>query len=240
MSPRGEVASTGSGPVALVVAKVPVTGKVKTRLAASVGAEHAARLAHAALLDTLDACEAAFGAGRCYLALAGDPDELEPETAAALRRRLGAWTVLRQRGAGLGRRLEHAHQDVHDLAAAPVVQVGMDTPHLDPAVLVQAGDHAARGRPALGLAHDGGWWVLASTGPRDVAGLGKVAMSTPDTGQATLRRLRQVNPGTALVPSARDVDDADDAEAVAALSPGTRFAASWRALDRHLARQGWA
>jgi glycosyltransferase A (GT-A) superfamily protein (DUF2064 family) len=231
-------AGGGRRPVALVVAKVPVAGKVKTRLAATVGPEPAARLAHAALLDTLDACESAFGAGRCHLALAGELDELEPEVGARLRQRLAGWSVLQQRGVGFGARLEHAHDDVHRLAAAPVVQIGMDTPHLDPAVLLEAGAHAIRGRPALGLAHDGGWWVLASAVAGDVAGLGQVAMSTPRTGSETLNRLRRINPATEVVASMRDIDDAADAELAAADAPHTRFASAWRDLDRRLAREG--
>ena len=43
----------------LVVAKAPVPGQAKTRLAASVGEQAAADIAAAALLDTLDAVAAA-------------------------------------------------------------------------------------------------------------------------------------------------------------------------------------
>jgi glycosyltransferase A (GT-A) superfamily protein (DUF2064 family) len=133
-------------PVALVMAKVPVAGQVKTRLAATVGHEQAARLALAALLDTLEVCEQAFGAGCLYLALTGDLDELDRAPRRQLTGRLESWRLLAQRGRGLGERLEHAHADVHRAAAAPVVQVGMDTPHLDPAVLA-AGRRDRRARP---------------------------------------------------------------------------------------------
>ena len=43
-------------PIVLVVAKAPVAGRVKTRLAAVVGPEDAAALGRAMLLDTLDGC----------------------------------------------------------------------------------------------------------------------------------------------------------------------------------------
>jgi glycosyltransferase A (GT-A) superfamily protein (DUF2064 family) len=45
---------------ALVVAKAPEPGKVKTRLGAHVGMETAAGLAAAALLDTLAECRASL------------------------------------------------------------------------------------------------------------------------------------------------------------------------------------
>lgn len=216
-------------PVVLVMAKAPVPGTVKSRLAASVGDEHAAWLAHAALLDTLDVCEAVFGADRCFLALAGDLAELEPDVAERLGARLRGWTVLPQRGAGFGDRLEHAHRDVHDQAGAHVVQIGMDTPHVGAPVLAGVGE-LATSRPVLGLARDGGWWVLASATATDVSGLRHVAMSTPQTGQATLDLLRAAHPDVALAPEMRDVDDAADADHVAVLAPHTRFARTWRAL----------
>jgi glycosyltransferase A (GT-A) superfamily protein (DUF2064 family) len=214
--------------VALVMAKAPVAGQVKTRLASTVGDEHAARLALAALLDTLDVCEEVFGAARCYLALAGDLDALDPQDARLLGDRLRGWRVLAQSGSGFGDRLERAHRDVHQVAAASVVQVGMDTPHLDAPVLAGIGAAAGRGTPVLGLALDGGWWVLASTAATDVSGLRRVPMSTARTGQATLDLLRTTGLDVALAPQMRDVDDSEDAEIVAARAPHTRFAQAWR------------
>ena len=46
-----------------MVAKAPVPGLAKTRLAASIGAEAAADVAAAALLDTLDAVAGASVSG---------------------------------------------------------------------------------------------------------------------------------------------------------------------------------
>lgn len=215
-------------PVALVMAKVPVAGQVKTRLAATVGQEHAARLALAALLDTLDVCAEVFGPGRRYLALAGDLDQLAPATRRQLRVRLETWQVLDQRGQGFGDRLEHAHADVHRAASAPVVQLGMDTPHLDAAVLAGIGAIAGSSRPVLGPAVDGGWWVLASTKATEVEGLRHVPMSTSSTGADTLSLLRSSGHEVVLAPRMRDVDNACDAELAALRAPHTHFATAWR------------
>jgi glycosyltransferase A (GT-A) superfamily protein (DUF2064 family) len=212
------------------MAKAPVPGRVKTRLAASVGDEEAARLAKAALLDTLDVCEQAFGAERCHLALAGDLSELERGVAGRLRARLRGWTVLAQRGDGFGERLEHAHREVHERAATSVVQIGMDTPHVDPLILAGVAALAGRDRPVLGLARDGGWWVLVSSSAADVSGLSRVPMSTPHTGEATWDLLRSTGLDVATAPMMSDVDDAKDAEHVAAQAPHTRFAGAWREL----------
>ena len=64
-----------SAATVLVMAKAPVAGRVKTRLAATVGHQHAAELAHAALVDTLAACELVFPRGRRVVALAGEVSE---------------------------------------------------------------------------------------------------------------------------------------------------------------------
>ncbi|MCW2818143.1 MAG: cofC 2 [Marmoricola sp.] len=214
-------------PVVLVVAKAPVAGSAKTRLGRVVGMERAADLAAAALLDTLRACESAYGVERCHLALQGDlaqarrGDDLLAATA--------GWTVHPQRGDGLAERLRHAHDDVHRATGSPVVQVGMDTPQLDPAHLREAGELLTDDDAAvLGPADDGGWWLLGVAGPHLLTHLEEVPMSTPDTGAHTRAALDRAGARTVQVQSLRDVDEVDDAEAVAAAAPTTEFAQGWR------------
>lgn len=215
-----------SAPVVLVMAKVPIPGQVKTRLAATQGPVRAALLATAALLDTLDACEEAFGLARCHVALAGELGQLAD---AELATRLAAWRVHPQRGDGLGARIANAHRDVHLATGAPVVQLGMDTPQVSPALLRSVAVAVAAQRPVLGLADDGGWWVLATCLASQVDGLEEVPMSTPGTGLATWELLRAGGVQVEVAPVLRDVDEATDAEHVAALAPATRFARTWRA-----------
>ncbi|PFG34283.1 TIGR04282 family arsenosugar biosynthesis glycosyltransferase [Sanguibacter antarcticus] len=224
-----------SAPVVMIMAKAPVPGQVKTRLASTVGPDFAARLAAAALLDTLDACEQAFGIGRCHLALAGDLQAVQDDELLA---RLDRWTVHHQRGDGLAERIANAHRDVHAVAGAPVVQVGMDTPHVSPDVLSHVSDVVGGGVPVLGLAEDGGWWVLATAAPGLVDGLEQVPMSTPGTGRATWDLLHSQDAGVVEAPTMRDVDVVADAVHVAALAPATRFARSW--LAGHDVRAGSA
>lgn len=214
-----------NGPVVLVMAKVPIPGHVKTRLAATEGPIRAAQLATAALLDTLDVCEASFGLARCHLALDGDLDAVDdPELAARLR----TWTVHRQFGSALGERIANAHRDVHSAAGEPVVQIAMDTPHATGDDLHRVAAMVAADRPVLGLADDGGWWVLASGVPAHVDGLDRVPMSTPATGRATWTLLRTNAQDVAAARVMCDIDDAVDAHHVAALAPTTRFARTWR------------
>ena len=209
---------------ALVVAKAPVPGRVKTRLAAAVGTDLAARLAAAALLDTLEACAAAFE--ECHLALDGDLGEAI--RGGALRSATSGWHVFAQSSGDMGARLAHAHETVAAGGHGPVVQVGMDTPQVSAALLASVADRAVAGTAVLGPAVDGGWWVLGLADVRGAGSLVEVEMSTPDTGAATRAALIGAGLRVRSVATLRDVDTVEDAASVAAAVPATRFAAAWR------------
>lgn len=214
-------------PAVLVMAKAPVAGEVKTRLGAAVGPAAAADLATAAVLDTLEVCDAVFD--DCHVALAGDLGRAAGRR--ALRDALSGWTVHPQRGAGFAARLANAHADVGRATGGPVVQIGMDTPHLSTGHLRDVADLVGRGNDAvLGAAEDGGWWVLAVTDPRQAQPLAGVEMSTGRTYDDTLAALQRAGASVAGTAVLRDVDTEADADLAAAAAPGTRFARLWREL----------
>jgi glycosyltransferase A (GT-A) superfamily protein (DUF2064 family) len=212
-----------TGAHVLVVAKAPVPGQVKTRLGHEVGMAYAARLAAAAMLDTLELCAKAFGPGHCHLALAGDLDQATD--GGLVRELLRGWSVTGQRGETFGARLANAHADLAGVAS--VVQIGMDTPHAEPAQLhtVVAGleNHDA----VLAPAEDGGWWALALRSPGHAAPLSGVRMSTDRAEADTRRALVATGLEVGTGPVVRDVDTVADAEAVARLAPDTHFARAW-------------
>ena len=189
--------------------------------------ERAAELAAAALLDTVEACAAAYGVDGCHLALDGDlaegmlADELLDATA--------GWVVHPQRGEGLAERLVHAHTDAAACSGAAVVQVGMDTPQLRVDALLQAADLLLGGpdRAVLGPARDGGWWLLGVTGPSLLRHLAEVPMSTPATGDLTRRALQRAGALVTDIGTLRDVDEVADAQSVADAARWSRFARSW-------------
>lgn len=214
-------------PVALVVAKSPVIGKVKTRLGREVGMERAADLAAAALLDTVAACSAAFGVERCHLAL--DGVLAQGQRAAELLESTADWTVHPQRGEGLAERLVHAHEDTAAFSGAPAVQVGMDTPQLEADTLLRVTSLlTAPDEAVLGPAYDGGWWLLGVGGPHLLAHLHEVPMSAPETGERTRAALLRAGARVTVIETLRDVDEIADAESVAVTAPATRFARAWR------------
>jgi hypothetical protein len=211
----------------LVMAKAPVPGLAKTRLGASVGADVAAELAAASILDTLDVCESVFDdPSRRHVAMTGDI--AAAARALELADRLSRWTVHPQRGEGFAARLAHAHEDVGRATGNAVVQIGMDTPHLTAAALTDVSTRLGDGCDAvLGAADDGGWWVLGVTDHRLACVLRDVEMSTDHTYADTLSALQRSGARVAPAATMRDVDTVDDASHVAALAPDTRFARLW-------------
>jgi glycosyltransferase A (GT-A) superfamily protein (DUF2064 family) len=203
----------------LVVAKAPVAGLAKTRLAAGVGAVAAADLAAAALLDTLDA---GIDAPRRVLALTGDLDAAERSQ--DLRDALTGWVVVPQRGEEFDARLAAAH---HDAGPGPVVQVGMDTPQLTSQLLADVAARLLDHDAVLCPADDGGWWALALRDPRAAEALRGVPMSTPTTYADTRTALLAAGLDVGTMVELTDVDTADDADRVATLAPRTRFAHTW-------------
>ena len=204
----------------LVVAKAPEPGRAKTRLAATVGDRVAAEIAAAALLDTLDAVAAA-PVGARVVALTG---ELEAAAGAAdIRRRLESFTVIGQRGDDFADRLANAHADAAD--GQPVLQIGMDTPQVTDELLASCARRLLEAQAVLGLACDGGWWVLGLQTPATAECLRSVPMSQPDTGELTLKALRDNGIDVCPVEVLTDFDIVDDVAAVReACDPASRFA----------------
>lgn len=208
---------------ALVVAKAPVPGQAKTRLARTVGNELAAVVASAALLDTLDAVLDAPVAHR-VVALTGDLDEAR--NGAAIEDKLAGFTVIAQRGDSFAERLAHAHADTAEAVGGhPILQVGMDTPQITGDLLARCG-HSLLDSPAiLGPARDGGWWLLGVRSAQMAECLRHVPMSRADTGVRTLKALRDNKIEVSMVDELADVDTAEDVDHVRrCCRPGSRFA----------------
>lgn len=213
-----------TSPHVLVVAKEPVPGRVKTRLCPPLDPAEAARLAEAALADTLDAV-ARCGAGRRILALDGRPGPWLP----------AGFEVVPQVRGPLGVRLAAAWRH----AGGPGLQIGMDTPQVTPSLLDDAltllddgaggGDGGGARTALLGPAEDGGWWALGMKRWWPGAFDG-VPMSTAHTGARQAGRLRSLGLTVTALPVLRDIDTVADAVAVAAAAPGSRTAAVVRSL----------
>ncbi|MFI5508866.1 DUF2064 domain-containing protein [Mycobacterium sp. NPDC051804] len=198
--------------VALVVAKAPVPGLAKTRLAASTGDRVAAEIAAAALLDTLDAVAAAPVQAR-VVAMTGDLDAACGSE--EIRQRLEAFTVVPQRGDGFAERLANAHVDAADAVGnRTVLQIGMDTPQVSADLIAECARELLGADAVLGFADDGGWWVLGVSDAAMAECLRTVPMSQPDTGALTLAALWAKGIDVTRVAELADVDTVEDIDGV--------------------------
>lgn len=203
----------------LIVAKAPVPGLAKTRVAESVGATAAADLAAAALLDTLDV--AVSFAGDVVVALTGDMRAAA--RAEEIVDALKDVRVIQQRGHGLAERLVHAHADA--AGGGAIVQIGMDTPQISVDDLATAEAVVRADGAVLGPATDGGWWLLGLADARRAQCLAGVPMSAPDTGARTSQAIGGNPP---MLRELRDMDTWDDAVAISSIVPTRRIAESVR------------
>ena len=208
---------------ALIVAKAPVPGLAKTRLAAALGDRVAAGIAAAALLDTLDAVADTPLAAK-VVAMTGDlASACQSE---AIRERLSGFTVVEQRGDSFADRLANAHADAASAAGPmPILQIGMDTPQITAELLTRCARALLGAHAVVGPARDGGWWLLGVADAATAECLRLVPMSRSDTGAMTYAALLQTGSPVTVLEELADVDTVADISVVRAdCRPSGRFA----------------
>lgn len=183
--------------------RAPVAGRVKTRLAAAIGAEAALRIYRR--LAEHAVAEARAAGDDVAVRIHYTPADSEAE----IRAWLGDAAYLPQSEAELGGRMRAAFEAAFADGFGRVVIIGSDLPGLSREVLGRAfhalGTHAA----VLGPAADGGYYLLGMT--KMVPGIfDGVPWSTPRVLDETLARLRAAGIRPALLETLADVDEAAD------------------------------
>ncbi len=151
----------------VVLAKAPLPGRAKTRLAPALGADGAARLAslllHDALARVQAACAAPGGAGPQSAELCSAPGPGHADWAAELPHGPHPgqphWSWTDQGDGDLGQRMGRASQRVTASGRA-VLLVGTDCPTLSPTLLNEAARQLQRHDAVLLPATDGGYVLL--------------------------------------------------------------------------------
>ncbi len=204
----------------IVIAKEPLAGRAKTRLIPDLGEAGAAAVARASLADTLWAV-AETPAARRILALDGSTGDWLPDA---------GFEIVPQREGDLGDRLAGAFEDS---GAAPALLIGMDTPQVNAGLLGAAIEAlcAEDTDAVLGPASDGGYWAIGLR-RSDPGVFADVPMSEESTGEVQRERLRSMGLRWTELEQLRDVDDLDDARAIAAIAPWTRMAEALGEVER--------
>jgi rSAM/selenodomain-associated transferase 1 len=205
----------------VVLARHPEPGRVKTRLAARLGAEAAARLYRAFLLDL----ERTIGRDpRWELLWAYEPRE------APFSASLGsAAPAVPQEEGSLGARMAGAMAAAFARDARRVVLIGSDVPHLDPEAVADAFARLRGGADlVLGPAEDGGYYLIGASGVPPV--FDGVRWGGSDVLRETLRRAAALGLRAELVAGTYDVDEEADVRRLLADPALVRLPATRRAL----------
>ncbi len=190
--------------IVFVFVKAPVPGRVKTRLAASLGSVEAARLYRSLAHRIVER----VAAGGYRTVVYFDP----PGAAAEVRAWLGAGREYRPQPQGdLGERLRQAFADGFEEADCVSV-VGTDIPDLDRAAVERSFElvSASEGPDAVfGPALDGGYYLLALSRPAPGLFEG-IAWSTGAVLEESLRRAEALGLTVGFLDSLADIDRGED------------------------------
>lgn len=184
-----------------VMARYPEPGKVKTRLAATIGAELATALYRAFILDL----HARFVAGPWALVWMYEPPDAPFEAL------VGAGTVCRpQRGAELGERMRNCFEVLLDGADSydRVIMIGADVPHIDAAHIEEADRTLCDHDVVLGPSADGGYYLIALRQPHDI--FSAIAMGTSSVLSQTVEAVKRAGLRHHLLPPSFDIDEEGD------------------------------
>jgi rSAM/selenodomain-associated transferase 1 len=187
----------------VVFGRQPVPGEVKSRLAAGIGAETAARVYAAILEHTLDV--ARTSGARVVLSLA--------EVASDSWARNLDVVVEIQRGSDLGLRMEDAFARRFSEGEGRVVMIGSDCPWLNPTHIAQASAKLGSADAVLGPATDGGYWLVAQR-PPGLAMFERIPWSSPETLERTRGRISALGGTWSELEELVDIDTVEDLELV--------------------------
>lgn len=188
----------------IVLAKAPVAGRVKTRLAATIGAEAALRV-HCRLLEATFALARGSGADTLewrYDAAGGDPDG--PQAALPARMAALGWRVGPQRGEDLGARMREALEAALAEGERPVL-VGGDCPSLRAGDLRDAFSALEAAHAVFAPAEDGGYALVGLSSPAPTLFEG-LPWGTPQVMALTRSRAAAAGLRVALLRTVWDVD----------------------------------
>jgi hypothetical protein len=198
--------STVGGRIVLEFARAPVPGRVKTRLAAGVGAREAARIYRRLAEGVHGALLAAQSGGILEVALA----PAEPWDAAAVSAWLaGARHVWPQPEGDLGARLRGLFARAFASGAERAAAVGTDLVGLAPEDLARAFERLDGADVALAPTADGGYGLLALRRPAPTLFEG-IPWGTSTVADATRARARAAGLSLVELPVLREVDRAED------------------------------
>jgi uncharacterized protein len=190
----------------LVFVKAPRPGAVKTRLAAVLGDDGAARLYRALAEEEIR--RTAPRAGEYDRSFFFTPEGARPE----IEGWLAGETLEPQEGDDLGERMSRAFASAFTAGARRVAIIGSDVPACGRDHVIEAlrslDDHDV----VLGPTHDGGYYLIALDRPRPAL-FPSIPWSTPSVLPATAERAGVLGLSVRMLDPLRDIDTLADIKA---------------------------
>lgn len=189
--------------VLLVFVKEPRAGGVKSRLAAGIGAERAARVYKAIAEEEIRRTAPRDGEFERLFLFS------PPQSRARIEQWLPGETLLAQAEGDLGERMARAFGEAFDRGARRVAVIGTDVPSLSREDVVEALCSLDDQDLVIGPATDGGYYLLAMKRP-DPGVFQGVPWSTPQVLTATLDRAGRLGRSVRVLRTLGDVDTVED------------------------------
>ena len=189
-------------PLLLVFVKNIEPGQTKTRLASTMGDAAALAIYKGLLRYTISQLETLQVDKAVYYSRYIEKDD---DWARA------GFTQRLQEGEDLGERMANAFREGFEQGYERIAIIGSDCPELTPQILEQAFEALNSEKSVLGLAHDGGYYLLGLSEMAEEA-FQEIEWSTESVGKDTLAALKKLGHQTQKLPTLSDVDYEEDWE----------------------------
>ena len=203
----------------VVMGKLPVPGRVKTRLQSRHTPQEACELYKAFLQDVISGVDLAtenIGVKKIF-AYAAQASEDISELQALIP---DTWQLLAQQGDDLGERIEFVRQSAQ---ASHVIILGSDAPNLPPSRIQEAinilssNEQLSVPKAVFGPTEDGGYYLIGLS-KAEPALLTDISWSTSEVLNQTKEAARKAGIAIELLESWRDIDEPEDLDWLASQS----------------------
>ena len=185
----------------IIFVKNPAKGRVKTRLAASIGEEEALQVYLGLLDHTRDALKHVDADFHLYYSSFIDfEDEWDNKQ---FKKSL-------QFPGDLGQRMFHAFEEVLEHSGQAVI-IGSDCPEINSDIINEALSALGSSDYVVGPSHDGGYYLLGMK-KAESSIFEDINWSTDTVFDATLKSIEKLNASVQIMKTLYDLDDADDLE----------------------------
>ena len=190
----------------VIMARYPELGKVKTRLAQSLGADATLRVYQSFLRDLAER----FAAWHYALHWAYTPEDCNFSAFARtlVSEREVSMSAFPQSGPDLGSRLDHAFHVTAAHHFERTILISSDSPQVSRDIILQADQALDTADVVLGPAEDGGYYLIAMREPHEV--FHDIPMSTERVLELTIAKARRQGLQVALLETLFDIDTQAD------------------------------